>query len=172
MFTKRNKTLFIIVIFQAIFFIAWSCLEASKLSNPKAKTILVKVLPIDPRDYISGNYLTLRYEFSNSWGFKKDSKKNQRKIGDQVYAVLKKQDKWFVPDYISNVKPAVREDQVVIKGNVSGQYSAMEYGIEKYFINENLKEPSRTDKIEVLLVVGDDLEAKIKAVMVNDKEFK
>jgi uncharacterized membrane-anchored protein len=168
--SAKNKILFLIVLLQTAFFISWFFHEASKLKDPQAKTILVKTIPVDPRDLISGNYFTLNYEFSNSWNFNKQWLGND-KIGTEVYAVLKQQDQWFVPDYLSFSKPKLREGQAAIKGKVA-QYSRIEYGVEKFFISENQKAPnSRTDKVEVMLAIDENLNAKIKNLLVNGKEF-
>ena len=169
---SKNKLLFLVAIVQICFFSGWYFLEHQKLSNPTSKTILVKTLPVDPRDYLSGNYLTLRYEFSNLWSFEGDNKKIREAAGSEIYVVLKQSESYYIPDYISLEKPLVRDNQVAIKGKYLSSFGAIEYGIEKYFINENLKEPKREDKVEVLLVVADDLTAQIKSVMVNGKEFR
>ncbi len=169
---KRSILLLIIVVSQAMFFLTWSFVEYSKLSDPKAKEILVKTIPIDPRDLISGNYFILRYEFNDSWRFKKKYRNLYRKRGNTIYAVLEKKDQYYVPNYIINTKPQkIKENQVVIKGKI-GVYGRLEYGIEKYFINENTKEPNpRKDKIEVLIVIDKNFSPKIRKLYVNDEEF-
>lgn len=170
--SHKNKLLFLVAAIQVLFFVGWYCLEHNKLHNPESQTILVKTVPVDPRDYLSGNYLTLRYEFSDLWRFKGKNQSIKEASGNEIYAVLKKDGSSYVPDYVSLEKPLVRDDQVVIKGKYTGNFGRIEYGIEKYFINENTKEPKREDKVEVMLVVGDDLTARIKNLVVNDNEFK
>jgi uncharacterized membrane-anchored protein len=169
--SRKNKLLLLVVIIQVLFFIGWYCLEHNKLYNPESKTIMVKTVPVDPRDYLSGNYLTLRYEFNDLWRFKGKSRNIKEASGNEIYAVLKKDGSWYVPDYVSLERPLVRDDQVVIKGKYTGNFGFIEYGVEKYFINENTKEPKREDKVEVILIVGDDLTARIKSVMINGSEF-
>jgi len=173
MFNKRRNILLLILVgLQAGFFLSWSVIEYSKLSNPKAQDILVKTIPVDPRDFISGNYFILHYKFNNIWDFKKKAGNLYKKQGDTIYAILEKEDKYYVPNYISYTKPQkIKENQAVIKGAV-GKYRRLEYGIEKYFINEGIKEPNpRKDKIEVLLTIGTDFSPRIKKLYVNDKEF-
>lgn len=165
--SRKNKLLFLVATIQTLFFVGWYCLEYSKLHNPKSQTILVRTVPVDPRDYLSGNYLTLRYEFSDLWRFKGKKQNIEESSGKEIYAVLKKDGAWHTPDYLSLEKPLVRGDQVVIKGKYTGNFGNIEYGVEKYFINENTKEPNREDKVEVMLVIGDDLTARIKALVVN-----
>lgn len=182
---SKNKLLVLIAVIQVLFFTGWYYLEYKKLHNPKSKIILVKTVPVDPRDYLSGNYFTLKYEFSDLWYFRD---KNERiketgtkihaflqksgEAGNEIYAVLKKKDLWYVPDYFSLEKPSINSNQVAIKGKYNRASQQIEYGIEKYFINENIKEPKFGDKVEVSLLVGDDLTARIKSLVINGNEFK
>jgi uncharacterized membrane-anchored protein len=169
---KRNILLLILVLLQAGFFLSWSIIEYSKLYNPKAKDIFVKTIPIDPRDFISGNYFILHYRFNNIREFRRKAKNLYKKQNNTIYATLEKKDKYYVPIYVSHIKPQkIKKNQAVIKGKIK-KYGRLEYGIEKYFINEGTKEPNlRKDKIEVLLAVGTDFSARIKKLYVNDKEF-
>jgi len=154
---------------QVIFFISWSLSEESKLSNPKAKTILLETMPVDPRDYLSGNYFTLSYAIRMSGKFQ-ENRKNRNFGNKSIFAVLKKQGNYYVPDYISLDKPEkVRGDQAVIKGQMNGW--DISYGIEKYFINENTKTPARSDKVDVLVNVDEDGSVRIIKLYVNDREF-
>jgi uncharacterized membrane-anchored protein len=169
---KHTALLFITCLLQCLFFAGWFFLEANRLTDPTAKTILVKVIPVDPRDYLSGNYLTLRYDFSNVRRFRKNKSKIRYKLGEEIFAVLKQQDKWFIADYLSTQKPVVRDNQAVLKGRISSSNGNIQYGIEKYFINEGQKEPNaRKDKIEILLIINTDLKPKIKSLLVNNVNF-
>lgn len=163
---KKYQLLFAVIFLQILFFVIWSWTEVAKLSNPKSQIILVKTLPVDPRNLISGNYLTLRYDFSDLWQFENNAKyaNNGEK---QFYVVLKQEGKYYVKDYLINAKPLIRKDQVVLKVKYVDNYSQLEFGIEKFFINENMAQPKMNDKIEVELVIDEDGSAKIKRVMVN-----
>lgn len=185
---SKNKLVFLIATIQVLFFSGWYYLESKKLNEPTSKTILVKTVPVDPRDFLSGNYFILSYEFSNFWNYAYQSEKirttgekiyaflldgNQfKKDGAEIYVVLKKNNLWYIPDYFSLEKPSIKNDQIVIKGKFNKALQQIDYGIEKYFINENTEELKFGDKLEVKLVVGDDLTAKIKSLVINDVEFK
>ena len=62
----------------------------------------------------------------------------------------------------------IKNNQVAIKGRYNKISQKIEYGIEKYFINENIKEPKMGDKVEVILSVEDDLTPRIKNVLINN----
>ena len=180
---SKNKLVFLIATIQVLFFSGWYYLESKKLNEPTSKTILVKTVPVDPRDFLSGNYFILSYEFSNFWNYAYQSEKirttgekiyaflldgNQfKKDGAEIYVVLKKNNLWYIPDYFSLEKPSIKKDEVLIKGRYNAFTKNIEYGIEKFFINQNKKEPKMGDKVEVTLIVGNDLTARIKNVFIN-----
>jgi uncharacterized membrane-anchored protein len=180
---SKNKLIFLIATIQVLFFSSWYYLESKKLNEPTSKIILVKTVPVDPRDFLSGNYFILSYEFSNFENYANQSEKirtSGEKIqallldGDQyknneteIYVVLKKNNLWYIPDYFSLEKPSIKDDEVLIKGKYNPYIKSIAYGIEKFFINENRKEPKMGDKVEVTLIVGNDLTPKIKNVIIN-----
>ncbi len=47
----------------------------------------------------------------------------------------------------------------------------IEYGIEKYFSNENAPNLQSGNKIKVVILVGDGLTARIKRLLVNGVEL-
>lgn len=171
---KNNILLLILVGLQALFFLSWSFIENSKLSNLTAQEIFVQTIPIDPRDFISENYFVLNYKFNHIRELKKQENLSSlhKKKDKIIYAILEKEGKYYVPSYISYTKPKkLKAGQAIIKGFV-GSYGRLEYGVEKYFINEYTKEPDpRKDKIEILLIIGEDFSPRIKKLYVNDKEF-
>ena len=69
-------------------------------------------------------------------------------------------------------KPLIKDNQVAIKGKYINNSMSIEYGIEKYFINENTKSPKISDKVEVVLIVGEGLKPRIKNLIVNNIEFQ
>ena len=95
----------------------------------------------------------------------------QQATNNEIYVVLKKQGALYIPDYISSKKPLIRDDQVVIKGKYINNGMNIEYGIEKYFINENTKPLTINDKVEVVLIIGEDLKPRIKNLIVNGIDF-
>lgn len=169
-FKNQYRYLLVVVLCQIVFFVVWYGLEASKIKNPKNKTIIVKVLPVDPRDIISGNYFDLRYNFSFIASFKHKfeiSKDSPNKI---IYAVLTKQDQDYFADYLAFEMPKVRENQVVLKGTYDQVF--LRFGIEKYFITEKFSPPKFEDLIEAEIVVEESGEARIKRLFINSKAIE
>jgi uncharacterized membrane-anchored protein len=92
------------------------------------KTYLIKCAPVDPRDLLSGDYVSLRYEIGLlPERFEELDYKNK-----EVYVTLEPSGPvWEVQD-VSNVPPA--EGKPYLKGQGNGR--EIKYGIEKYYIPE------------------------------------
>ena len=172
--TEKSKNqyryFFIALICQILFFVLWYGLEAIKIKDPKSKTIIVKVLPIDPRDIISGNYFDLRYDFNFKASFRQKFQVSDDMPTFAVFAVLTRQDQGYFADYLSLQKPKVREDQVVIKGIYNNGF--INFGIEKYFIDERFSQPTINDLIEAELVINESAEVRIKRLFINSKAIE
>ena len=91
-----------------------------------ARTVLLQVVPVDPRDLFRGDYVTLGYDISRVVG--------NFRPGEPVYVTL-------VPDAnglhyragaFSHQAPA---SGVYIQGTASG-YGRASYGIESYYVQE------------------------------------
>lgn len=168
----KNEKYFLIgfVITAALFFAGWSSIEHYQINREKNKRILLEAIPVDPRDLISGNYFILNYKVNNLKSF--DNYQDiVLKNDDKVYAVLKKNEDYFVPYKVFLYKPKITvKNFVVIKGNI--KYDRIDYGIEKFFINEKQKEPTRDDKVEVSISIDKSLKVRIKKVFVNGQEIK
>ncbi|HOW60254.1 MAG TPA: GDYXXLXY domain-containing protein [Candidatus Moranbacteria bacterium] len=99
--------------------------------------VLLKTLPVDPRDLFRGDYVVLRYEVStiNENTFLPNA--SAFKVGDSVYVLLD-----IGSDKIAKAKSIskqIPEDSYFMKGtvkNVFGNKLNIEYGIESYFVPE------------------------------------
>ncbi len=100
--------------------------------------ILLRTSPIDPSDLFRGDYVNLRYEIStidltyipNTGNFM---------IGDDIYAVISKGEKFWSIKKIGNHKPALLSNEVCMKGRITSSYGnqlSVEWGIESYFVPE------------------------------------
>lgn len=149
------------VCLQIIFFAAWAALEESHFSS--GRSILVKTVPVDPRDLLRGQYLYLEYAFSTN-----PVKKETYGVGGPVWVVLKPKEKFFVPAHFMESPPVnLPPDQVFIQGQ--GEYG-LRFGVEKYFVPEGTETPDPKD-ITVRLRINDRGRARIEEVYVKDKPW-
>lgn len=111
--------------------------------------IRLKVQPVDPRDFLRGQYVSLNYDISNI-----DVKKSENFVtGQTVFTVLQKNGETYTLKRISTNKPA---ETPFIKGQInhikwnSGDnkkdYNTLNirYGIENVFVKE--KEAKNIEK--------------------------
>jgi len=100
--------------------------------------ILLKNIPVDPRDLFRGDYVILRYEISEIKTDELAFKGSDFEIGDDIFVLLNIDDtKQAILSDIAKVKP---EDKTFIKGTIKKAYDnrlVIEYGIESYFVPEN-----------------------------------
>ena len=101
--------------------------------------VLLKTIPVDPRDLFRGDYVTLRYEISDirniDRAYEKDPYKfYRRRNGNDIYIVLETDEnniakaKWW--------KTKRPKNRLFIKGKV--QADRIQFNdIESYFIKEN-----------------------------------
>src|SRR6266513_149736 len=87
---------------QLLFFAGWTVREQVRAAS--GPSILVKVVPVDPRDLLRGQYLRLAYEFSRPW----DSTGARLQLpGDApVWVVLRREGQFHVPKHLSLERPA------------------------------------------------------------------
>lgn len=177
----RYKLVAFIVVLQVAFFLGWSAFEQGMFDSGEPTYIRVKTMPIDPRDYLSGQYMILSYEFSasgrwnqetNKWeefDFIKEIKPSLRQ-GQTVWIVLRPNGELYEPVRMTHEKPeSLLEGQVAFKGRYV-YHNRFEYGIEKYFFQEGKKEPKLEDVTVELKITPRGL-ARVSRLFENGKPW-
>lgn len=163
---------------QILFFGGWILQNEINISENRTTKILLRAVPADPRNLISGNYFILSYDFSTMKTWKRELSKydwnwdmvdfDENK--KTIYLVMKSDGDYYVPKYFTSKKPVNLEaDEVFLKGRNAWR---SDFGIGRFYINENTIEPKVEDKIEVLVAVSKDGTARILQVYVNDEVIK
>ena len=182
----RNALLVLVVFLQVAFFVFFAVNEKAKQET--GKKIMLAVNPVDPRDYLSGNYFTVEYRdigrINRCGGYYaelKDKLQNNTTSGKpnkrEIFLLLHKPEgedvfKIKTCGLDANFKNKTEND-VILKGKLYGNRSdRIKYGIEKYFINENLEEPSRREKVTALIAIDEKKHtARILKIFVNGEEW-
>lgn len=137
--------------------------------------ILLKTVPVDPRDLFRGDYVVLNYEISNIelTGTPYDYDFSP---GETIYATLSKKEKFWKIDTVSHTKPGLISDQVCMKGRVTGSFDkqvSVEWGIESYFVPEGEGIPierQRNEKnVSVIVTVDSTCSSVLKDLLINDE---
>jgi uncharacterized membrane-anchored protein len=149
---------------QLLFFAAWAGREQARLAS--GASILVKVVPVDPRDLLRGQYLHLGYEFSRPW----DSTVARVNVplGAPVWVVLQRDGAFHVPKRLLLSRPAALDSDAVVISGRSTRWSGSwyEFGVEQYFVPEGVETPAASDLTVRLRVTRSGI-ARIEQVYVK-----
>jgi uncharacterized membrane-anchored protein len=151
--------------------------------------VLLETQPIDPRSLFRGDYVRLNYSISRL-DIDRLPGDNSFVEPDTVYLVLQPEEKYWAPVSIHKNCPDIKDNQVVIKGEVEWvmeqrwddelkktvEANAMDvrYGIENYFVPEGegraLERPQEGEQVDIRVAIDNRGKAGIKAVLVNGEE--
>jgi uncharacterized membrane-anchored protein len=134
---RRTRLLLILTLLQVLFLggIAVSYYAVGWYGNE----IKLKTVPVDPRDFLYGDYVTLSYEISqlppSLW-------KGEGKLpayGSVVYVLLEPVNGLYQAAGLYDRKPSASAGQAVLKGRVSSSWDdeiRVNYGLEQYYVVE------------------------------------
>lgn len=151
--------------------------------------VLLRIVPIDPRDPLRGDYLAFQYGISNpdSYLFADP----QIRSGDTVYVVLRKSGKYWVAQKVQKNKP-LDNNQIYIKAKVArgglgsetdflpsqGREASpihLVYGIEEYYIPEGTGSGvnlwTESNEVSARVAVDEDGNAVLKQVYLDSKPW-
>lgn len=163
---KNARWVWLLVILQVGFLLAWAGYH--EWVRQSAPTVLLKTLPVDPRDILRGDYMTLNYEISRPGrGYGRFEH-----AGEEVYVVLKRSGRYHVIDEIRLAEPAPEEPRVWVRANVWGAEDnpRLDYGIERFFVPEGKGTPTfKTMDVEASVSATHQL--YIRRVWLDGKRF-
>jgi uncharacterized membrane-anchored protein len=150
---------------QVAFFAAWAATEEARLGEGVGRSILVRTVPVDPRDLLRGQYLQLAYEFSSVRRFA--SSAEGLDYSRPVWVVLRPEGDFYIPtERLLQARPENLDPQeVAIQGTAENPWRLL-FGIEKFFVPEGTQLPNQRD-ITVRLRVGNDGKPRIEQVYVK-----
>lgn len=149
------------------------------------REIVIDVVPVDPRDLFRGDYVRLGYDFARIPG---DAIEGRAYHGKPVYVLLGQDaatGKWRLAKASAKTLPvASSPSEVAMKGRVDAPWLSRDsapllsptwvqarFGIESYFVPEGqgleLEKLVREKKVSVVVAVGNDGTAAIKAILAD-----
>lgn len=140
------------------------------------KTVVLETVPVDPRDFLRGDYVLLRYKISSLDLNQIRGNKSRYRPGEIIYVELEPKGKFWEPSAIYK-KKSDGVSGLFIKGKVRHHYNKIEvnYGIESYFVAEGegkyIEEKIRENKspVSVEVAVDSSGNALIKRVYVDEQ---
>ncbi len=151
------------VCLQVLFFVGWALREESKLGAGVGHSILVRTVPLDPRDFLRGQYMRLAYEWTS---VELAGLPEPPPQGSEVWVVLGPDGEFHVPLRAGRERPVLASPAEVALRGLVGDGERLEFGIEKYFVPEGTETPAAKE-VTVRLRVGSDGTARIETVYRN-----
>ncbi len=161
-----TRWLWVIVALQAVFLLSWAGYHETVRQT--APTLRLKGLPVDPRDILRGDYMTMNYEISRHpvpTGWEQGQ--------SEVYVVFKTQDKFQMIDEILLSEPASTDSRRWVVAQAYGDRKStlrLNYGIERFFVPEGRGTP-RFKTIEVEASISPTHRLYIKRMLLDGKQF-
>ncbi|KPK38605.1 MAG: hypothetical protein AMJ78_09730 [Omnitrophica WOR_2 bacterium SM23_29] len=171
----KNKNLFILI---GIFWVAIIVvfIASKEFTLQMGEQVLLKTVPVDPRDLFRGDYVILSYEISTLNLGKIPADYKNFMVGDQIFLALKKEYGYGLPSRIYRKIP--KNEKLFLKGAVKslrGNRLSVEYGIESYFVPEGKGrelERARGKTLVAKISVDRFGNALIKALLLEGREVK
>ena len=117
----RRRLFWIFVALQALVPVAMAGLREADVAF--APHVLLRVEPVDPRDFFRGQYVELRYDVG--------AVSPQAPDGATVYVPLHREGDVWTGDYATTARP----DATAVRGRVRD--GRIELGIERYYVSES-----------------------------------
>jgi uncharacterized membrane-anchored protein len=132
---NKKRLFFIIGIFWIV--LLGVVIVSKEFTLKTGDEILLKTIPIDPRDLFRGDYVVLKYEITNIDENIYSLSSADFNVGDKIHVILNKGQKNIAS--ISGISKVPPKNGLYIKGTVKSRYARqliVEYGIESYFVPE------------------------------------
>ena len=145
--------------------------------------VVLRTLPVDPRDLMRGDYVILGYEISRLPA-RLISGEPPRKSGlNYIYVVLAKQaDGLWTAERAQYDRPdALKENEIFLRGEVEAPIQIYDesstvpvvYGIERYYVPEGeglaVEHAQRDSAVDIVLSVNEKGVAAIRALRIDGK---
>ncbi len=132
----------------------------------RGREILVRTLPVDPRDPLRGDYVVLRYEIE----LVPHTPARPLELGQTVWAILERQPsgRWEAVRYSPRRPPPPVGDQVALRGTVQalGDHISVRYpNIGRFYVREGAGQIAGTP--DVVLSVTPDGVARVRRLVLD-----
>ena len=141
------------------------------------QVICLETWPVDPRDLLRGDYVTLNYKISDlDRSLFVPALPNAPTPGQTVYVAMESQGQFYVPVRASLEPITAAGGWVVLRGQVQNRWANpgpqrvhVVYGLEQYFVREGTGAPR--GKLTVHAAVPASGRATIKEVFVDGRPY-
>ncbi|EJN03427.1 GDYXXLXY domain-containing protein [Phyllobacterium sp. YR531] len=146
------------------------------------KDVILLSEPVDPRDFLRGDYVTLSYDISTIIAGKVSGTRPTSSGLVNIYVTLAKgsDERWIFVAASWEPRTDLNPEEVQIRGNMQnygylapdGTYR-VSYGIERYYVPEGqgiaIEDQQRKRNIDVVIAVSDEGQAQIRSLRSDGK---
>lgn len=169
---RQRSVLILGVLLQVLFLAAMMMRPLATLAT--GSTMLLRVIPVDPRDLFRGDYVTLSYEISRPRtktvdGWTENWERLQQMQGNAVYVLLAPEadgKHWQSTGYQLD-QPTTGK---FIRGTIDGR-GLVRFGIEQYFVQEgqgrDYETAVRKKKLSAEVILDDSGYAQLKRLVIE-----
>jgi uncharacterized membrane-anchored protein len=169
----KLKLLLLVLALQSAWILGTTFVQERALAG--GKVVLLETRPVDPRDLLRGDYVTLSYKISDVT-LTPPVPTNGLPAGTTVYVALEPRGQFHEVALASTNRMTPTDGQVVLKGRSRSWWNSaaqktvrLEYGLERYYVREGTGNPR--GKLTVQATVPDSGQARIKEVFVDGKPY-
>jgi uncharacterized membrane-anchored protein len=168
----KLKVFILVLVLQAAWILGTTFVQERGLVS--GTVVLLETRPVDPRDLLRGDYITLSYKISDvPLSLFSPPRTNSLPPGSTVYVALEPRGDFYEVAKASTEPITPANDQVVLRGRMQAWWSDtsvhLEYGLERYYVREGTGNPR--GKITVQAAVPASGRAQIKAVLLDGRPF-
>lgn len=135
--------------------------------------ILLETFPVDPRDLLRGDYLSLRYPIGSLESSNLVRPLPEYRPGSPVFVLLEKEGEFYVAKTASPTRPVPTESQIMVKGRCAPTTDParlhINYGIERYYVPEGKGNPQ--GKLSAEVSVNGAGAAQLRQIYVNGAPY-
>lgn len=184
MFSRNRKRLYIGAVLAALLQtgILFGAVEKRAYILRGGQEVVLQTEPVDPRDLMRGDYVTLRYQISS---IKRDAIRGVPAAGDRnLYVAVKPDGDGFAQFSRAAFAPFtdLSDGEVQLRGkavntipNASGAIIGVLYGIERYYVPEGegrrVERAQQAKRITAVVAVDPDGHAVLKSLRDNGRQL-
>ena len=177
-----NKKVITFLIMILWLVISLGLIASKQYTISTGKKVLLETVPVDPRDFLRGDYIILNYKISDLDLSIVSPNKSDFKPGKNIYVKLEPREKYWAAVSIKE-KNDIKTDEIIVKGKIKHNYQQghlmVSYGIENYFVPEGkgkeIEQSMRRgsgNTVSVEAIVDKFGNAVINKLYINDNEVK
>jgi uncharacterized membrane-anchored protein len=178
-----KRWLLAIVLAQVLWVVATA--TTKEIAFERGERVLLATKPVDPRDMLRGDYLTLRFDISDVPRDKVRGDTPADPLGKKVYVALVPAGKFHQIEFASFAAIPASTGRVVMRGTIDDRFAWMRsqqgdngatkplqvmYGLERYYVAEGTGNPRGELTAEVSVSAGG--EPLLREVFIDGKPYR